>query len=434
MDLIVRNCKKVDGIIAVGGDKSITHRSLIIASIAQSETEIHNYSEADDCFSTLKCMRRLGVDIEVDKNTIFVKGRGIDGLSEPDDILDCGNSGTTMRLLTGLLAGQKFYTVLNGDDSLRKRPMGRVIEPLSLMGAVIKSRKNGLAPLSVIGSELTGIEYQLPVASAQVKSALMLAGLYADSETVIMEPVFTRDHTERLFEFYGIKFSRNGKRIVVYPDGNFKGRRIDVPNDISSAAFFVVLGLISATKELILKDTGINLLRCGIIEVLKGVGADITTENHRMCAGEPAADIIVKKSELEPFYIAGALVPKLIDEIPVLTVLATQINGKSIINDAQELRLKETDRIKAITTELKKLGADIEERDDGLVINGPSKLKGCICCSYNDHRIAMALAIAGLIAEGETMIKNVDCISISFPSFIKLLKQIAGDEYVSTNN
>lgn len=434
MDLIVKNCKKIDGIIAVGGDKSITHRSLIIASIGQGETEVHNYSHADDCFSTLKCMRRLGVDIEVDKNTIFVKGRGIDGLSEPDDILDCGNSGTTMRLLTGLLAGQKFYTVLNGDASLRKRPMGRVIEPLSLMGAVINSRKNGLAPLSIIGNKLTGIEYELPVASAQVKSALMFAGLYADSETVIVESVPTRDHTERLFEFYGIKFSRHGKRIRVYPGSNFRGKLIDVPNDISSAAFFIVLGLISATKELILKDTGINLLRCGIIEVLKGVGADITIENHRMCAGEPAADIIVKKSELEPFYIAGALVPKLIDEIPVLTVLATQINGKSIIRDAQELRLKETDRIKAIATELKKMGADIEEREDGLRIKGPTRLTGCLCKSHNDHRIAMALAIAGLVAEGETMIKNVDCISISFPSFTELLKQIAGGDYVSTKD
>lgn len=434
MDLIVKNCKKVEGRISVGGDKSITHRSLIIASISQDEIEIHNYSHADDCSSTLSCLKRLGVDIEADKNAIYVRGRGIDGLSEPDDILYCGNSGTTMRLLTGLLAGQKFYAVLTGDASLRKRPMGRVIEPLSLMGAVINSRKNGLAPLSIIGSKLTGIEYELPVASAQVKSALMFAGLYADSKTVIVESVSTRDHTERLFEFFGIKCRSNGKRIVIYPGGNLKGKRIDVPNDISSAAFFVVLGLISAAKELILENTGINPLRCGMIEVLKGAGADITIENTRMCAGEPTADIIVKKSALEPFYIAGELVPKLIDEIPILAVLATQLNGETIIKNAQELRIKETDRISAITTELKKMGADIQEREDGLRIIGPTRLKGCICESHNDHRIAMALAIAGLVAEGETMIKNVDCISISFPSFTKLLKQIAGCDYVRTNN
>lgn len=434
MDLIVKSCKNISGKISVGGDKSITHRSLIIASISQNETEIHNYSHADDCGSTLSCMKKLGVDFEADKNTIYVRGRGIDGLSEPDDILYCGNSGTTMRLLTGLLAGQKFYTVLNGDASLRKRPMGRVIEPLSLMGAMINSRKNGLAPLSIIGSKLTGIEYELPVASAQVKSALMFAGLYADSETIIVESVSTRDHTERLFEFWGIKYRRNGKRIFIYPDGNFRGKRIDVPNDISSAAFFVVLGLIFAEEGLILENTGINPLRYGMIEVLKSVGADITTENHRIVAGEPTADIIVKKSELEPFYIAGELIPKLIDEIPILTVLATQLNGETIIRDAQELRIKETDRISAIATELKKFGANIEEKKDGLCINGPTRLNGCVCESHNDHRIAMALAIAGMFAEGETVIKNADCIAISFPSFIEVLKQIAGDEYVSTIN
>ncbi len=432
MDLIVKNCKKVEGRIFVGGDKSITHRSLILASIAQGETEINNYSYAEDCFSTLNCMKKLGVEIERDRNTIYVKGRGIDGLSEPDDILDCGNSGTTMRLLAGVLAGQKFYSVLNGDQSLRKRPMKRIIEPLNLMGARINSRKGGFAPLSIKGTKLKGIEYELPIASAQVKSALMLAGLYASSETIIIESVLARDHTERLYEFYGIRFRREGKKIVVYPVEQFKGRIIDVPNDISSAAFFIVLGLMLAENNLILKNTGTNPLRYGVIDVLKGAGANITTKEPKMCAGEPVADIVVKKSELKPFYIGGEVIPKLIDEIPVLTVLATQLNGETMINDAQELRVKETDRIKAITNELTKMGADIQEKDDGLVINGPSRLKGCVCNSYNDHRIAMALAIAGLIAEGNTIVKDSDCISISFPSFIGLLKQVAGDDYVHT--
>jgi len=431
MDLIIKKCDAPAGKISVGGDKSITHRSLLIASICQGETAIHNYSRADDCFSTLKCLKKLGVNIEVNEEAILVKGSGLNDLKEPENILFCGNSGTTIRLLTGLLAGQHFFSVLNGDESLRSRPMRRVLEPLGLMGANINSRKNGLAPLSIVGSKLKGIEYKLPVASAQVKSALMFAGLFANSKTVIEEPIPTRDHTEKMFEFFGIKFSREDAHITVFPGGQFNARTIQIPNDISSAAFFIVLGVMSAEEKIIIENTGINPLRCGIIEVLKNAGADITISNHRIIANEPVADIIVGKSKIEPFTIAGAMIPKLVDEIPVLVVLATQLNGKSIIKDAQELRVKETDRIKAIAMELKKLGADIEEKEDGLVIKGPAKLKGSMCNSYNDHRIAMALTIAGLIAEGKTIIKDANCISISFPAFIKIIKKVCGDDYVS---
>ncbi|MEO0094376.1 MAG: 3-phosphoshikimate 1-carboxyvinyltransferase [candidate division WOR-3 bacterium] len=429
MNLCIKRCNRITGEFSVGGDKSITHRCLILGAIADGETKIYNFSHAEDCFSTLKCLKSMGIEIYVGKECVSIKGKGVSGLKEPEDVLNCGNSGTTMRLLTGLLAGQEFYSVLTGDDSLRRRPMKRVIAPLRMMGAEIRSRKNSLAPLSITGKKLKAIEYKLPVASAQVKSALMLAGLYADSETIIEEPIFTRDHTERLFDFFNIKFIKKENKIIVYPAKNFPGRVVKIPNDISSAAFFIVLGILVAEK-IVIKETGVNQLRCGIIEVLKENGADITLTDIKQSFNEPIADIIVKKSEPSPFTISGSLVPRLIDEIPILVVLATQLKGRSVIRNAEELRVKETDRIKAICNELNKLGADIEEIDDGLIINGPAKLKGAVCESYNDHRIAMALAIAGLIAEGETVIKNADCINISFPEFINILSEVCGEEYI----
>lgn len=354
MDLIVKKCSKISGEISVGGDKSITHRSLILGAIARGKTEIINYSAAEDCFSTLKCLQAMGVEIEIQKNKIVVEGRGLSGLSEPEDVLQCGNSGTTMRLLTGLLAGQTFYSVLTGDNSLRNRPMERVIKPLRMMGAKIDSRKGGFAPLSIRGSKLKGIEYRLPVPSAQIKSALMLAGLYANSETVIEEPVPSRDHTERLFMFLEIKFNKKNNRIKVYPAQEFKGKVLKIPNDISSAGFFISLGILTADK-LVLRDTGVNPLRSGMIEVLRKCNARISIENKRELGAEPVADIVVKKSKPSPFVISGQLIPKLIDEIPILAVLATQLNGSSIIKNAGELRIKETDRIKSIVSELKKI-------------------------------------------------------------------------------
>ncbi|MEO0184481.1 MAG: 3-phosphoshikimate 1-carboxyvinyltransferase [candidate division WOR-3 bacterium] len=429
MNLCIRMCGELNGEVWVGGDKSITHRSLILGAIADGETIIHNYSHAEDCLSTVRCLKSMGIEIDVSKEWITIKGRGLYGLKEPEDVLDCGNSGTTIRLLAGLLAGQKFYSVLTGDDSLRKRPMKRVVEPLKLMGAEITSRNNCFAPLSMVGKKLKGIEYRLPVASAQVKSALMLAGLYADSNMILEEPVPTRDHTERLFEFFGLKFTNNGKKITVFPAQGFSGRIINIPNDISSAAFFVVLGLLTA-REMVIKDTGVNPLRCGIIEILRQNGADIKFDKQRGLNNEPVANIIVKRSEIFPFTISGSLIPRLIDEIPVLAVLATQLKGISEIKDAKELRVKETDRISAICSELRRMGANIEETEDGMIIKGPTRLKGAACESYNDHRIAMSLAIAGLVAEGETIIKGADCINISFPEFINILKGVCGEECV----
>ncbi|MGB9720543.1 MAG: 3-phosphoshikimate 1-carboxyvinyltransferase [bacterium] len=424
MNLLVRKCSKSAGAIAVGGDKSITHRSLILGAIGEGRTIIYNYSRAQDCVSTLRCLQMMNVEIAVNKKNIVVNGRGLYGLDEPQDVLDCGNSGTTMRLLSGLLAGQRFFSILTGDESLRKRPMKRIIEPLRQMGARINSRKDGYSPLSINGFQLKGIRYRLPVASAQVKSALMLAGLYANSKTTITEPVLTRDHTERIFRFFGIKFCKSGNDITVFPNQQFRGRTLIIPNDISSASFFIVLGILTAKNGLVLKNTGINPLRNGMIEILKEAGARIEFENHRKTGGEPIADIVVKKSEISPFLISDKMIPRLIDEIPVLAVLATQLNGRSVIKDAQELRVKETDRITAISTELKKLGADIVEIEDGLIINGPTRLKGTVCNSHNDHRIAMALTIAGLIAEGKTIIENAECIRISFPDFVELLKEV----------
>lgn len=418
----------------MGGDKSITHRSLILGAIAKGKTRINNYSHAEDCLSTLKCLRKMGIEIETKKDEIVVSGKGLDGLGEPEDILDCGNSGTTMRLLSGLLAGQRFNSILTGDESLRKRPMRRVIEPLEQMGAKIHSRNKGLAPLCIIGSTLKGIDYRLPVASAQVKSALMLAGLYANSRTTIEEQIPTRDHTEKIFDYFQIKFCKTKESIIIFPRQQFRGKTIWIPNDISSAAFFIVLGILTAGDKLVLKDTGVNPLRCGMIETLKDAGAQINMDNYRIVGGEPVADIMIKRSMLSPFKVFGPMIPKLIDEIPVLAVLATQIKGRTIIKDAGELRIKETDRIRAIFTELKKFGANIEEIEDGLLINGPTRLKGAVCNSHQDHRIAMAMTIAGLIAEGRTVIKDCECISISFPDFIDLLKRVCYGRCIQFKN
>ncbi|MEO0136500.1 MAG: 3-phosphoshikimate 1-carboxyvinyltransferase [candidate division WOR-3 bacterium] len=429
MNILVKNCSIASGLLAVGGDKSITHRALILGTLAEGRSELINPSDAEDCQATIRCLKMLGAEIIKKDSRIIIEGKGLYSLKEPEDVLDCRNSGTTIRLLTGLLAGQKFYSVLTGDDSLRRRPMARIIDPLRLMGANIESRKGGLAPLSIKGSDLRGIEYRLPIPSAQVKSALMLAGFYADSPTIIEEPISSRDHSERLFTYLGIRFSKKGNRIEIRPRPIFKGKTIYIPNDISSAAFFIVLGCLIGDK-LVIQETGINPLRSGVIEILKKAGALITIGNKKIFSEEPVADIIVRKRKPRAFTIGGSLIPSVIDEIPVLAVLATQLDGTSVIKDAQELRVKETDRLRAIATELQKFGARIKEEPDGLIINGPTRLRGTVCKSYHDHRIAMALTVAGLIAEGETVIQDAECIKISFPDFIEKLKTICGEEYV----
>lgn len=426
MELVLEKINKLRGNIYVPGDKSISHRSLILGSIAQGETRIYKFLNSLDCLKTLECMQALGVKIELDENnSVKIKGKGLYGLQEAKGILDVGNSGTTIRLLTGLLGGQSFYSVLSGDDSIRRRPMKRVIEPLKLMGADIWGRKDGqFAPLSIRGNKLNPLHYTLPVASAQVKTALLLAGLYTIGETVVKEPLPTRDHTERMLEIMQADIKISPPEIKVMGGKELKGTDIFVPGDISSAAYFIAAASILRDSQIIIKQVGINPTRTGIIEILKKMGAKINILNYRIKSNEPRADLMIEYSKLKGVEIKKKNVPFLIDELPLIAVMATQAQGKTVVSGAKELRVKETDRIKAIVSELRKMGADIEEREDGFAVNGPTRLQGAVCESYNDHRIAMSLAVAALLAEGKTVIKNSECIYISFPEFEKTLQKL----------
>ncbi len=426
MELVLEKANKLKGNIFVPGDKSISHRSLILGSIAQGEMRIYNFLNSLDCLSTLECMRALGVEVKRDSNdSLTIKGKGLYGLQESKVILDVGNSGTTMRLLTGLLSGQNFYSVLNGDNSIKKRPMKRVIQPLRLMGAEIWGREDGhFAPLSIKGSQLNPFQYTLPVASAQVKSALLLAGLYAKGETVIKEPLSTRDHTERMLEIMQADIKISTPEITIKGGIELKSTDIFIPGDISSAAYFIAAASILKDSQIIIKQVGVNPTRIGIIEILNKMGAKIDILNYQIKSNEPQADLKIEYSELKRVEINQEDVPSLIDELPLIAVAATQAQGKTVVSGARELRVKETDRIKAIVSELKKMGADIEEKEDGFVVNGPTGLQGAVCESYNDHRIAMSLAVAALLAEGKTVIKNSECIDISFPGFEKTLQNL----------
>lgn len=426
MELVLEKVSKLKGNVFIPGDKSISHRSLILGSIAQGETRIYNFLNSLDCLKTLECMQALGTEIELGKdNFVKIKGKGLYGLQEPKDILDVGNSGTTIRLLTGLLSGQNFYSVLNGDNSIRKRPMKRVVEPLRLMGADIWGKKDGqFAPLSVRGNKLNPLYYTLPVASAQVKTALLLAGLYATGETVIKEPLPTRDHTERMLEIMRADIKISPPEIKVMGGKELRGTDIFVPGDISSAAYLIAATSILTDSQIIIKQVGVNPTRTGIIEILKKMGTKIDILNYQVKSNEPQADLMTEYSKLKGVEIKKENVPFLIDELPLIAVVATQAQGKTVVSGARELRVKETDRIDAIVSELKKMGADIEEREDGFAVNGPTRLQGAVCESYNDHRIAMSLAVAALLAEGKTVIKNSECIDISFPGFEKTLQKL----------
>ncbi len=426
MELVLEKINKLKGNMFVPGDKSISHRSLILGSIAQGETHIYNFLNSLDCLKTMECMQALGVEIELAKgNFIKIEGKGLYGLQEPKDILDVGNSGTTIRLLTGLLSGQDFYSVLSGDTSIRKRPMKRVIQPLRLMGADIWGRENGqLTPLSIKGKKLNSLRYTLPVASAQVKSALLLAGLYTAGETVIKEPLSARDHTERMLEIMQADIKISLPEIKVRGGKELRGTDIFIPGDISSAAYFIVAASILKGSQIIINQVGVNSTRTGIIEILKKMGAKIDILNYKIKSNEPRADLKIEYSDLKGVEIRKENVPFLIDELPLIAVVASQAQGKTVVSGAKELRVKETDRINAIVSELKNMGADIEEREDGFIVMGPSKLKGAVCNSYNDHRIAMSLAVASLLAEGKTIIKNSECIDISFPGFEKTLQKL----------
>lgn len=432
MKLVVERSPSIRGEITVSVDKSITHRGLIIGAIAEGKTVLRGYSKCADCVSTMRCLVRLNIPIDISETAIAVHGNGLYGLSEPDDILDCGNSGTTMRLLAGLLSGQDFFSILSGDLSLRKRPMERIIEPLHRMGAEFTARSGKCAPLSIKGGHLKSISYELPVASAQVKSSILLAGLYAKGKTEVVEPKRTRDHTERMLRLFGADIKRKGSRSILKPGKKLEAQELAIPGDISSAAFFLVLASIAHDAFITLKNVGINPTRTGIIDVLKKMGANISIVNSREVSNEPVADLVVASSELKGVNICGDMVPRLIDELPILAVAATQAKGKTVVRDAVELRFKETDRITAIVEGLGKMGAKIREQEDGFEVEGPTRLLGFPCSPYGDHRIAMALTVAGLIASGQTIIFNAECIHISFPEFITLMRMVNGEQYIAT--
>ncbi|MBM4462981.1 MAG: 3-phosphoshikimate 1-carboxyvinyltransferase [Chloroflexi bacterium] len=415
-------CPILKGEITPPGDKSISHRAVLLNSIAQGKARLSNFSPGADCASTVACLQALGVKITQvasDPPGLEVQGVGKKGLREADDVLNAGNSATTMRLLTGLLAAQPFLSIITGDDSLRSRPMDRVIQPLRLMGARIWGRGgDSLGPLAVKGGELHGIDYVLPVASAQIKSAVLIAALFADGTTTVQEPAKSRDHTERLLQAMGVKLKMNGASLSLSsPVPALNSIDLDIPGDISSAAYWLVAAAIHPNAQVKVKNTGINPTRTGIIDVLLRMGARLRIENQRRVGDEPVADLVIESSELAGVEIGGDLVPRLIDEIPVIAVVACAARGTTVIKDAAELRVKETDRIRSLARELSKLGADVEEMPDGMVIHGRAKLHGATCSSHRDHRLAMALAVAGLIAEGQTVIEHAEAAGISYPSF-----------------
>lgn len=415
----------LNGELTIPGDKSISHRSVMFGAIASGMTKIKNFLPGEDCLSTISCFRKLGVEIEQNEDELIITGKGLEGLKEPKEILDVGNSGTTIRLLMGILAGRPFYSALVGDPSIGKRPMTRVTGPLKAMGAKIDGReKGGFTPLSIRGGNLNTIHYELPVASAQVKSALILAALQANGESSIIEPVPTRDHTERMIKHFGGEIKKEDHTIRVMGGQELKARNIKVPGDISSAAFFLVAGAIIPNSHLLLKNVGLNPTRIGIIEVMKAMGAEIEIRENDEDHYEPNGDLFIKTSNLKGIVIDGEIIPKLIDEIPIIALLATQAKGKTIIRDAGELKVKETNRIDTVVQELKILGANIEATDDGMVINGPTPLLGGKVSSHGDHRIGMMLAIAALLCKNEVILENPEAISVSYPQFFKDLNQM----------
>lgn len=415
----------LQGTLKIPGDKSISHRSIMFGSLAKGTTTITNFLMGADCLSTIACFRALGIHITVDKDLVTVEGKGLHGLTAPSNTLDCGNSGTTIRLISGILSGQNFETTLTGDASLQQRPMNRVISPLSQMGAQIQGNEAGKCPLHISPAPLHGIHYTSPVASAQVKSALLLAGLYADSPTTVTEPHLSRDHTERMLAAFGARIETDDCTATIYPTQELFGQSIDVPGDISSAAFFMVAGLITPNTHLILQNVGVNPSRRGILDVLIAMGGDITCTNERLVCGEPVCDLTVRSSKLHGITIGGATIPTLIDEVPILAVAACFAEGETVIQDATELKVKETNRIDAVYNELSKMGAKITPTDDGMIITGNTPLHGCDhLTSYHDHRMAMSLAIAGINASSPSWIQDSACVDVSFPGFFEILGQL----------
>lgn len=422
MQVKIHPLNKIRKEIRIPPDKSISHRAVILGSISKGKTVIENFLEADDCLRTIRCFRNMGVKIEKNKNYWEIESGGLSSLKEPKNILNCGNSGTTMRIISGVLAACNFYSVLTGDKYLRRRPMKRIITPLKMMGAEIWAREDNFPPISIKGGRLKSITYHLPVASAQVKSCILLAGLFAEGVTKIIEPVKSRDHTERMLKFLEADIEISEREIKIRGGKPILAKKIFVPSDISSASFFIGAALITKNSEIKIPDVGINPTRCGCLEVFKRMGAKIEIFNKREINNEPVADLLVKSSDLKGVNIEKEEIPLLIDEIPIIAVVATQAEGITVIRGAEELRVKETDRIRATVSELKKMGAKIEELKDGMVIEGKTKLKGEKLISYGDHRMAMALSIAGLVAKDKTTILGAECVKTSFPDFFSIIK------------
>ncbi|SMB89210.1 3-phosphoshikimate 1-carboxyvinyltransferase [Desulfonispora thiosulfatigenes DSM 11270] len=422
MEKEVSKIPKLTGKIKVPGDKSISHRAIMFGALAWGKTNVKGFLQGEDCLSTIKCFRKLGIKIEQNNDEVQIWGKGLKGLTEPQDILDVGNSGTTLRLISGILAGQNFLSILTGDNSIRKRPMARVTDPLRLMGADISGRENGkLAPLVIKGQNLKAINFTSPVASAQVKSAILLAGLYAEGITEVNEPSKSRNHTEIMLKSFGAEIDEVDNKVRIKPMPNLQAQDIHVPGDISSAAFFLVAGAIHPSADLLLEGVGLNPTRTGIIDVLQQMGANLEITETWTSAGEEVGNIRIKSSNLKGIKFGGDIIPRLIDEIPVIAVAACFASGITEIRDAEELKVKESNRLSTIATELTKLGAKIEELPDGLRIEGNSSLTGKLVESYHDHRIAMSLAVAGIMAEGTTVIKDSECVDISFPGFFEML-------------
>jgi 3-phosphoshikimate 1-carboxyvinyltransferase len=425
MNITLQSANKIKGRIQLPGDKSISHRLAMLGAIADGSTMIENFSSSRDCYSTLTCLRSLGVAVDLaDQDRLLVHGKGLHGLEPSQEMLDSGNSGSTIRMLSGILAGQPFKTRISGDTSLERRPMRRIITPLTKMGASIEAREGNFPPLTIQGGPLTPIQYDLPVASAQVKSAVLLAGLYAEGTTEVYEPAPTRNHTELALRSFGVNVEVSDNRIALCGGQILRGIRTRVPGDISSAAFFIVAATVLAGSDLIIEGVGLNPGRRGIIDWLKKAGADIQILEQGIQGGEIVGSLRVRSSNIRGARIGGVLVPQVIDEIPILAVLATQTLEGVEIRDASELRVKESDRIQSTVENLRSMGAVVEEYPDGMFVAGRQPLIGSRIKPYGDHRIAMAFAVAALIAHGESVVEESECAAVSFPGFFEVLEQV----------
>jgi len=425
MKVLIKKSKGFKGEILIPGDKSISHRAAFIGSMASGFTEITNFLLAGDCLSTIRCLQKIGVDIRREENNkIIINGKNLYSFSEPKSILDAKNSGTTARFLLGLLSGQSFFSIITGDSSLQKRPMGRVVEPLRKMGSWIEGRNKGNnLPLAIQGQKLKGIKYKIPIHSAQLKSALIISGLLSDGMTELEEPLPTRDHTERMLHFLEADIKKQGGLIRIRGRNRFKGGKIIIPGDISSASYFIAAATLIENSSIHIPNIGINSTRIGFIKTLKKMGGKITVNEKKTICNEPVAALTVSSSNLKGIEIKADEIPALIDEIPLIALLATQAKGKTIIRGASELRVKESDRLKTIVSNFRKMGVEVEEMEDGFIIEGPQQLKGASLQSFGDHRIAMIMAIAGLLAEGKTEIENFSCYKVSFPDFYSILQK-----------